>query len=71
MNVSLDQAIEIHAKALKHKAGDRAPVMAREKARHCALAGDHGRHVVWSRVAATAYTLLNVEGASGKPANEG
>jgi hypothetical protein len=36
MNVSLDQAIEIHAKALKHRFGNRATLLAEERARHCA-----------------------------------
>jgi hypothetical protein len=40
MNVSLDQAIEIHAKALKHRFGKRAPLLAEEKADHCAARGD-------------------------------
>jgi hypothetical protein len=33
MNVSLDQAIEIHAKALKHRFGNRATLLAQERAR--------------------------------------
>ena len=70
MNVSLDQAIEIHAKVLEHRTGYRAPGMAREKAHRCAVAGDHEGHVVWSRVAATADGLLTAEGTRGKPANE-
>ena len=71
MNVSLDQAIEMHAKALTHRNGYRASGLAREKAHRCASAGDHEGHVVWSRVAATADALLTVDGMRGKPANEG
>jgi hypothetical protein len=54
MKVSLDQAIEIHAKALRHRHGTRAPLLAREKAHHCNASGDHEGHTVWQRVAAMA-----------------
>ena len=56
--VSLDQAIEIHAKALKHRFGVRAPLVAREKAHHCRSSGDHEGHAVWRKVAAVAEALL-------------
>ncbi len=51
MKVSLDQAIEIHAKALKHRFGKRAAVLAQERAQHCAARGDDEGHDVWQRVA--------------------
>jgi hypothetical protein len=70
MNVSLDQAIEIHAKVLKHRTGDRAPHLASEKASRCALAGDHHGHVIWSRVAVTAEALLTTAARRSDPANE-
>jgi len=57
MNVSLDQAIEIHAKALKHRFGNRAPLLAEERARHCATQGDDEGCAVWLRVAAVAEIL--------------
>jgi hypothetical protein len=57
MNVSLDQAIEIHAKALKHRYGKRAALLAEEKAHHCAARGDDEGRAVWRRVAAVAATL--------------
>ena len=57
MNVSLDQAIEIHAKALKHRYGERAPLLAEEKADHCAAQGDNAGYPVWRRVAAVAEKL--------------
>jgi hypothetical protein len=47
MNVSLDQAIEIHAKALKHRFGNRATLLAEERARHCATQGDDEGCTVW------------------------
>jgi hypothetical protein len=58
VNVSLNQAIEIHAKVLAHRVGDRAPLLAREKAHHCSASGDDEGHAVWLRVAAVAEMLL-------------
>jgi hypothetical protein len=60
MNVSLNQAIEIHAKALKHRFGNRAPLLAEEKAHHCAERGDDQGRDVWLRVAAVAGMLPEV-----------
>ena len=40
MNVSLNQAIEIHAKALRYRFGERAALLAEEKAHQCAARGD-------------------------------
>jgi hypothetical protein len=60
MNVTLNQAIEIHAKALKYRFGDRAALLAEEKAHHCAARGDDEGRVVWLRVAAVAGTLPEV-----------
>ena len=57
MNVSLDQAIEIHARALKHRFGKRASLLAKEKAHHCAAQGDDEGHFVWLQVAAIACKL--------------
>jgi hypothetical protein len=58
MNVSLDQAIEIHAKALRYRFGSQAPVLAKEKAGHCSSSGDHEGATVWLRVAAEVEALL-------------
>ena len=60
MNVSLTQAIEIHARALKYRFGDRAALLAEEKAHHCAARGDDEGHAVWLRVAAVAGMLPEV-----------
>ena len=68
MNVSLDQAIEIHAKVLKYRSGTGAPRVARKIARECAASGDHEGHGVWQRVAEVAETLLVVATAGGDPA---
>jgi hypothetical protein len=58
VNVSLNQAIEIHAKVLAHRFGDRAPLLAQEKAHHCSAAGDNEGHAVWLQVAAVAEILI-------------
>jgi hypothetical protein len=60
MNVSLDQAIEIHAKALNHRFGTRAALLAEEKAQHCAAQGDEEGCAVWLRVASIAGSLPEV-----------
>ena len=61
MNVSLDQAIEIHARALRYRFGKRAALEAEEKAYHCAARGDDDGRAVWQRVAAVAETLPEPE----------
>jgi hypothetical protein len=61
MNVSLDQAIDIHAKALTYRYGRRAPVEASQRGRHCEANGDREGRGVWERVATTAERLLNTE----------
>jgi hypothetical protein len=60
VNVSLNQAIEIHAKALAHRFGDRAPLLAQEEAHDCSASGDNEGHAVWLRVAAVAEMILKV-----------
>ena len=60
MNVSLNQAIEIHAKALKYRFGKRAALLAEEKADHCAARGDDEGYAVWLQVAAVAGMLPDV-----------
>jgi hypothetical protein len=69
MNVSLTQAIEIHARALKHRFGNRAGLMAQEKAHHCAARGDDEGHAVWQRVAVVAEMLPEVK-VNVRPLNE-
>ena len=61
MNVSLEQAIDMHATALSRRAGPTAPRLARERARSCALAGDEEGRVVWLKVANSAESLLITE----------
>jgi hypothetical protein len=57
LNVTLHQAIEIHAKALRHRFGDRPSALAHEQAKACSTQGDHEGHAVWLRVAAVAKML--------------
>jgi hypothetical protein len=58
LRVTLDEAIEIHAKALKFRYGRTAPHRARERADNCSAAGDREGHVVWEKVAVIAENLL-------------
>jgi hypothetical protein len=65
MDVSLDQAIEIHARVLKRWHRDRAPREAHTRALECKTAGDVEGHHVWTRVAKTCEALGAVETARG------
>ena len=58
MEVTLDRAIEIHAKVLKRVHGHRAPQNARDRAAELAAAGDREGHHVWLKVADAAAELL-------------
>jgi hypothetical protein len=58
MEVSLEQAIEIHAKALKRRNGRFAPRKAREIADDYRAQGDHEGHRVWLKVGEMAEALL-------------
>jgi hypothetical protein len=58
MDVSLEQAIEIHAKVLKFRHKHLAPRIAREHARDLKYWNDHDGHDVWLRVADVAESLL-------------
>lgn len=58
MNISLDQAIEIHAKVLYRRHGRQAPTRAWERATAFKSTGDHEGHLVWIRVAEFAERLL-------------
>ena len=58
MNISLNQAIEIHAEVLRRRHKRRAPVRAREWAAKMKSLGDHEGHAVWLQVAECAERLL-------------
>ncbi|MBB4196653.1 hypothetical protein CCR94_20310 [Rhodoblastus sphagnicola] len=57
MEISLQQAIEIHAKVLRAHRGPLAPGLARYKAERLADAGDYEGRDVWMKVADCAETL--------------
>jgi hypothetical protein len=57
VRVTLDQAIEIHAKAMKYRFGKRASFLAEEQADRCLASGDREGHGVWRRVAAMAKAI--------------
>lgn len=56
MEVTLDQAIEIHARVLMKKFGPRAEFIAIENADNCGSGGDQEGFEVWMRVASTIAT---------------
>jgi hypothetical protein len=64
MEVTLEQAIEIHAKALKWRSGRDAPLKARKIAQELAQAGDHEGYRVWLKVGDIAEALLKDNGQS-------
>jgi hypothetical protein len=68
MNITLDQAVEMHAKALKYRAGVRAPAIARDRARRCVAAGDQGGYDIWQNVASQAEALLASDAAIAEAA---
>ena len=53
MNISIEQAIEIHAKTLRVSHGRKAESYARARAASCKRQDDHEGDDVWSRVADT------------------
>jgi hypothetical protein len=55
--VSLDQAIDIHARVLKYWYGDRAPHEARTKALEFGTVGDFEGLQAWAKVAKTCEAL--------------
>jgi len=73
MNISLDQAIEIHAEALRRRHGGKAPNHARRQAARMKSFGDHEGHAVWLRVAERAEFLLSeaMEPFSNEAASRG
>jgi hypothetical protein len=63
MQVSLDEAIEIHARVLKKRHRHRAAHEAREHAERLRRVNDHHGHHVWNRVADAAERMLAEEAA--------
>jgi hypothetical protein len=58
MELSLEQAIEIHAEVLKRVHGNNAPAKARERAAQLAALGDDAGDKIWRIVADVAVKLL-------------
>ncbi len=61
MEVSLDQAIDIHARVLKYWHGDKAPQEARARALECGTVGDFEGLQAWARVARLCEALHAVD----------
>ncbi len=61
MDVTIDQAIEIHARALTYRHGGSAESQARERAQACQSYGDNEGHQVWEKVAETVAHLRHVQ----------
>jgi hypothetical protein len=70
MKVSLEQAIEIHARALVRKHRDKAPCNARSYAAAREDCGDHEGYGVWLGVAAEAERILKENGAEARLSDE-
>ncbi len=66
MNISLDEAIEIHAKALRMSHGGRAEHYARERAVSCQRHGDHEGDDVWNKVAEMVVKIETTSNAVGQ-----
>jgi hypothetical protein len=66
MNVSLEEAIEIHARALSRRLQNDAPANARERAELLREKGDHEGHGIWLSVAEASERLLS-EGEEPRP----
>ena len=58
MDISLDEAIHIHARALKGRAGGNSPMLARVRAGDLRDKGDLEGFRVWTRVGEQAELLL-------------
>jgi hypothetical protein len=57
MSISLEQAIEIHAKSAISLGGARAEKSTRARADHCKTRGDTDGYETWTRVADAIRTL--------------
>ncbi len=58
MDISLDQAIHMHARALKGRAGENSPMLARLRAGDLRDKGDLEGFRVWTQVGEQAELLL-------------
>jgi len=51
MQISLDEAIDMHVKVQRARYGNAAAASSKRRAELCKIAGDFGGEVVWLRVA--------------------
>lgn len=65
MKISLEEAIEIHARALVRRHRDEAPANARDYASQRKRHGDSEGYDIWLGVAATAQRLLKEKSSAG------
>jgi hypothetical protein len=66
MNISLEQAIEIHAKALRVSHGRKAEIYARERAASCKRQDDHEGDHVWNQVAEIVVQIEREQGSGAR-----
>lgn len=69
MMITLDQAIEIHARVLIFRAGPTAVRRAQDTALSCKSRGDLFGHEVWMKVAATVEDLRQAQMKHNRPIN--
>jgi hypothetical protein len=67
MMVSLDQAIEIHARVLIYRAGSSARKRANDAAVSCKIRGDLWGHDVWMKVATTIDEMKSQSKSTARP----
>lgn len=70
MNISLDQAISIHARALKGRAGKKSPLLAQLRAKNLKECGDLEGYHVWTQVSEQAAQLLAAQGEAAPDLSE-
>jgi hypothetical protein len=70
MNVSLDQAIQIHARALKGRTGKKSPLLAKMHAEALREKGDMEGFRVWTLVGEQAALLVAAQAASDEETAE-
>jgi len=70
MEISLDQAIHIHARALKGRSGRKSPMLARLRAGDLRDKGDLEGFRIWTRVGEQAELLLAAQSRAEREALE-
>jgi hypothetical protein len=63
MQISLNEAIDIHVKVLKKRHGKAAIISSRQWAANCRALGDFEGEQVWLRVVAAIQQLFDEDGA--------